>query len=82
MQPESSYEAWKRCRSAGAVPAGFTDRVMVAVSGAATGRAPSALERWLAGLLASRAGKLGVCALGCLACAFRIFSLVALFFPR
>jgi hypothetical protein len=40
------------------------------------------LEWWLAALLASRAGKVGVCTLGCLACAFRSLSLVALFLPR
>jgi hypothetical protein len=82
MRPESPYEAWKRRRSAVSVPAGFAERVMSALRRAPAGREPARLDRWLSVLLATRAGKLGVCALGCLACAFRILSLVALFFPR
>jgi hypothetical protein len=88
MRPEPNYEAWKRRRSAARVPEGFADRVMSALRQEPAPRARTwrgigpELERYLTALLASRLGKLGICTLGCLACTFRMLSLIALFLPR
>jgi hypothetical protein len=88
MRPESLFEAWKRRRRASRVPDGFADRVMSALRQEPAPRAWAwrwigpEVERFLTALLASRLGKLGICTLGCLACAFRILSLIALFLPR
>jgi hypothetical protein len=82
MRPDALYESWKRRRSAGDVPSGFANRVMTSLHRATRQAEPSGPQRFLAGLFASRLGKLGLCALGCLACAVRILGLVALFLPR
>jgi len=86
MRSEPPYESWKRRRSTTSVPEGFADRVMSALGQAPEPRARlwpgRELDRFLNALLASRLGKLGICTLGGLACAFRILSLIALFLPR
>jgi hypothetical protein len=82
MKPETPYDAWKSRRSSLDVPEGFADRVLAALPRGQQYRQSPGVNWFFVALLDSRLGKAGVCMLGCLACVFRIASLVALFLPR
>lgn len=67
---------WKR-RADAEVPAGFADRVMDAVR-----REPLPSKGILFRLLSSPAVRVAACVLACLACLYRMGSVVAVFFAQ
>jgi hypothetical protein len=76
---QEHYDAWKRCRGQAEVPGDFADKVMAAVRSDAAGRHRSLLGGLLLAFVSSRIGKVGICSLAGLTCAFRLLHLVALF---
>jgi hypothetical protein len=79
MQPEELYESWKQRRARPDVPADFADRVMAALPAAEVPGPGLGLQGWIALWFSSPLGKVGLCALGCLAFLLRMGSVVALF---
>jgi hypothetical protein len=82
MKPETPFDAWKRRRRDAPVPEHFADRVLAGLHPAHPPRPAFGLNTWFAAWLDTPLGKVGVCALGCLACVLRVASLVAVFVPR
>ncbi len=76
MRPDP-YDLWRRRRADGGAPEAFADRVMGAVRREGS---PSA-SRWPR-LLSSPWVRAAVCLLACLACLFRMASVVAVFFSH
>jgi len=79
MQPEEIYESWKQRRARADLPADFADRVMAALPEEEASSLGLSLQGWIAHWFASPLGKVGLCALGCLAFLLRLGSVIALF---
>jgi hypothetical protein len=83
MEPNDRYQSWKRRRAEIEVPADFADRIMAAVT--AHEKNPSqrfAIRAWLATVLFSRVGKVGLCTLAGLVCVLRVMHVVVVFLPQ
>jgi hypothetical protein len=76
---QETYDSWKRRRGQAEAPSDFANKVMTAVLSAEKDRRRSLLTGVLLTLLSSRVGKVGICSLAGLTCAFRLLHLVALF---
>jgi hypothetical protein len=77
MHHDDPYETWKRRRARARVPPEFADRVLNAVRERERQRAERWL--WLRALLWSRPAQVGLTALACAACVFRILQILGLF---
>jgi hypothetical protein len=83
MESNDRYQSWKRRRAELEVPPDFADRVLAAVADQEKkGRHRFALRAWLAAVLFSRAGKLGLCTLAGLVCVLRVMHVVVVFLPQ
>jgi len=83
MESNDRYESWKRRRAEIEVPAEFADRVLAAVmEQEKKKRHRFALRAWLAAVLFSRAGKVGLCTLAGLVCVLRLMHVVVVFLPQ
>jgi hypothetical protein len=80
MYANDPFEAWKRRRSRGEESTAFADRVMDAVRRDQARRL--LLSGWLGVVLRWRAVQVGVGAVACAACLFRVLLLVGLFFGQ
>jgi hypothetical protein len=82
MPTDDLFERWKQQRRQPRAPAGFADRVMAAVPDADLLKARRrALQAYLAALLSTKIGRLGVCSLAFLIGLFRLFQVVGIFLP-
>jgi hypothetical protein len=81
MDQDQHYQQWKQRRSAADVPADFVDKVMSAVQ-LHHQRRRSQWVVYLSALVTSRSGKIGLCALAILVCAFRVLQVLAVFVPE
>jgi hypothetical protein len=83
MNADDRFEVWKRRRAAAEVPADFADRVMAGVDRLhrQPGQRPGT-QRLMVFFLSSRLSRVGLWTLGSLALAFRMLSVVGLFFPQ
>ena len=82
-QSSDRYHSWKRRRAEIEVPVAFADRVLAAVAEhEKRKRHRFAIRAWLAAVLCSRAGKVGLCALAGLVCVLRVMHVVAVFLPQ
>jgi hypothetical protein len=82
MKPDDRFEAWKRRRAAVEVPAGFADRILLAVAAQDKNvRSRAAFRSRLAVLLFSQPGKIGLGTLAGLVCLLRVLHVVAVFIP-
>jgi hypothetical protein len=83
MEPNDRYQSWKRRRAEIEVPAAFADRVLAAIGEhEKKERYRFALRAWLAAVLFSRAGKVGLCTLAGLVCVLRVMHVVVVFLPQ
>jgi hypothetical protein len=83
MNDDQLYHDWKRRRAQAETPAGFADRVMAAVHAHERDtRRRSRLHRVLLSLLASRRGRIAVCAVAALTCVFRLMHVAAIFYAQ
>jgi hypothetical protein len=79
MPPQESYELWKQQRARPDVPADFADRVMAALPDEEATGLGFGSQGWIAHWFSFPLGKVGICALGCLALLLRVGSVIALF---
>jgi hypothetical protein len=79
MEHDERYQAWIRRRAEAAAPPGFSDRVMAAI--AERSRQRTVFRARLLALLLSRPGRIALCVLAGLACAFRALQVFAVFVP-
>ncbi len=78
MPDHELYETWKRRRAETSVPDDFADQVMASIHRG--GEQPARrLARMLRGLLGSRAFRVGICSLACVAGLLRVLQVLALF---
>jgi hypothetical protein len=83
MESNDRYQSWKRRRAEIEVAADFADRVLAAVTEhEKKERQRFALRVWLAAVLFSRAGKVGLCSLAGLVCVLRVMHVVVVFLPQ
>jgi hypothetical protein len=83
MESNDRYQSWKRRQAEIEVPANFADRILAAVmEHENTKRHRFALRAWLAAVLLSRAGKVGLCTLAVLVCVLRVMHVVVVFLPQ
>jgi hypothetical protein len=83
MDQDQRYQHWKERRAAADVPGDFVDKVITAVQlYDQRRRRRMALQVYLSALLTSRWGKIGLCALAILVCAFRVLHVFAVFVPE
>jgi hypothetical protein len=79
MEHDERFQAWIRWRAEFAAPPGFADKVMAAV--AERSRQRTVFRARLLTLLLSRPGRIALCVLAGLACAFRALQVLAVFVP-
>jgi hypothetical protein len=83
MEGDERYRRWLEQRARTEVPAGFADRVLAAVTAREASRRPAGGAGGVVlALFSPRWSKVGLCALGCLACVFRMAWIAALFLPE
>jgi hypothetical protein len=83
MESNDRYFSWKRRRAEVEVPPSFADRVLAAITEhEKKKRHRFALRAWLAAVLYSRAGKVGLCTLAGLVCVLRVMHVVVVFLPQ
>ncbi len=80
MHSEDLYESWKQRRARPGAPEGFADRVMAAVR--ANPHPPVRPPGRLRALFWSPPVQVGLGAVACAACAFRILQVLGLFFAN
>jgi hypothetical protein len=83
MDQDDRYLLWKQRRAKADPPADFADKVMAAIPRPEQSRRDRLHFRaWLMALLHSRTGKIGLCSLAVLACAFRVLQVFSVFIPE